>query len=654
MTNPATGTAIDPLGAFVSAHTMRHGSRPIPLISTRYSISIDGGFAVVESRRVFRNSEEASIEATLTFPLPVEAVLYALEAENDGRKLKAKARRREDARQIYEGAIEDGKAAVLHEELLRGIHMLSVAHIAPGLEIAVTTRWATTLTRVGERWQLRVPLTVGQVYGRSPLADPDALESGGADGTAEVVIHRSSGRVSIAGADLADGRARVPLNRPIDIEVTGASTRTLHGIGADGRAVSLQIAPLASGRDTLDLAILVDRSGSMAHACGGEAPSKSKHDAVIAGLRSFGPHLGNGDAAEVWEFDNEISRVGSTRDERPHWRVARHDWRPDGMFEQLVRELRGPGGGTEVGGALERVMRDTPARDLLLITDGKSYALDVQKLARFGRRVAVVLVGEDSLEANVGHLAAITGGSVFVATGNDITSAVAAAAVTLRSCPIDRGTIDGRPETIEAIRGGAVVKASWREAATVRTDEGIGAGVAAFATGLAMARMQEGAAAEFAEREGLCSHLTSLVLVDEAAHAQVGIPAMRKVLLPSPSGDLMPLFAAAACSHEEYLSLALDGRVSIDWDATPTQMVDGDLSSLDSDLAQRLREIASISEVQDWATRLKVAPIVLVVAVLAYSQREGNRTAERIARKVFGDTPPEWIDELYELVSLLV
>ena len=171
MTNPATGTAIDPLGAFVSAHTMRHGSRPIPLISTRYNISIDGGFAVVESRRVFRNSEEASIEATLTFPLPVEAVLYALEAENDGRKLKAKARRRDDARQIYEGAIEDGKAAVLHEELLRGIHMLSVAHIAPGTEIAVTTRWATTLTRVGERWQLRIPLTVGQVYGRSPLAD---------------------------------------------------------------------------------------------------------------------------------------------------------------------------------------------------------------------------------------------------------------------------------------------------------------------------------------------------------------------------------------------------------------------------------------------------------------------------------------------------
>jgi hypothetical protein len=39
---------------------------------------------------------------------------------------------------------------------------------------------------------------------------------------------------------------------------------------------------------------------------------------------------------------------------------------------------------------------------ILLITDRKSFALDVHALARFGRRVCLVLIGEDSLEANVG------------------------------------------------------------------------------------------------------------------------------------------------------------------------------------------------------------------------------------------------------------
>ena len=41
-------------------------------------------------------------------------------------------------------------------------------------------------------------------------------------------------------------------------------------------------------------------------------------------------------------------------------------------------------------------------------------------------------------------------------------------------------------------------------------------------------------AARVAEEEGLTTHLTSLVLVDEASEAQEGVPAMRKVLLPTP------------------------------------------------------------------------------------------------------------------------
>jgi len=39
---------------------------------------------------------------------------------------------------------------------------------------------------------------------------------------------------------------------------------------------------------------------------------------------------------------------------------------------------------------------------ILLITDRKSFVLDVRALARFGRRVRVVFIAEDSVEANVG------------------------------------------------------------------------------------------------------------------------------------------------------------------------------------------------------------------------------------------------------------
>ncbi len=674
MTNPATGRMIDPLGAFVSAHITRTGSRPIPLISTRYDIHIDGGFAVVESRRVFRNSEAASIEATLTFPLPVDAVLFSLEAENDGRKLKARARRRDRARAVYETAIDEGKAAVLHEELLRGIHMLSVAHIAPGTEIAVTTRWATTLTWIGERWTLCIPLTVGQVYGRSPLADSDALESGGANGIAEVFIHRASGRISLAGADVADGHAEVPLNRPIDIEVIGADARKLRGTSADGRAIALEIAPLPAGRDTLDLAILVDRSGSMGEACTGGQSSGSKHNAVIAGLNTFARQLRPGDDAELWEFDNTATRVGAIRDERPHWRIVRHGWKPDAVFDLLVRRLRRPDGGTQLGSALEQVLRESPVRDVLLITDGKSYALDVQKMTRYGRRVAVVMVGEDRLEATVGHLAGLTGGCMFMAIGKDIAPAVAAAAATLRSCAVERAPIEGQPESIEVVRGGALVKASWAGSSTDAADAPLGSGVAAMAAGLALARMQADWAAEFAEREGLCSHLTSLVLVDEDAPAQEGIPAMRKVQLAALEPDMalacMALIAEermpdASMSFRGFVSrrrasppdralFRLSSPRSIDWDAAPAQLLDGDLSTLDKDLAERLREASDMPMVQFWADELNVNPMVLIIAALAHRDRNRSRSADRIARRILGDPPPIWIDQIGRLASVLM
>ena len=71
---------------------------------------------------------------------------------------------------------------------------------------------------------------------------------------------------------------------------------------------------------------------------------------------------------------------------------------PPGGFAKAIEKLAPPRGGTEIGGAIDRVFEETDPCDVLLITDGMSYALDVHRLAQEGRRVFVVLVGEDSLE----------------------------------------------------------------------------------------------------------------------------------------------------------------------------------------------------------------------------------------------------------------
>ena len=125
----------------------------------------------------------------------------------------------------------------------------------------------------------------------------------------------------------------------------------------------------------------------------------TKHDAVRSAFGELSGTLRNGDRIALWEFDHSCDPVGGGQPGSPS------------EFALLIPKLSSPAGGTEIGAALDSV-RSIEARDVLLITDGMSYALDVQRHALVGRRIFVVLVGEDSLEAGVGHLAVLTGGDL--------------------------------------------------------------------------------------------------------------------------------------------------------------------------------------------------------------------------------------------------
>src|SRR3954471_13412417 len=100
---------IDPLHAFVHGACISGTKQPLPLLSTRFDVRIAHGLAIVSTTRTFRNDERESIEATITFPIPVHAVLFALEARIEGRVLNAKAQRKNQARETYESALERGK-----------------------------------------------------------------------------------------------------------------------------------------------------------------------------------------------------------------------------------------------------------------------------------------------------------------------------------------------------------------------------------------------------------------------------------------------------------------------------------------------------------------------------------------------------------------
>jgi hypothetical protein len=646
---PITAPSIDPLARYLNSELTQGHRQRIPLVATHLDVIIRGGLAVVATERTFRNVENKSIEATLTFPVPVDATLCALAARIDGRVLSAMAQAREEARASYESALDAGKGAILHEELLKGIHMLSVGNLRSGGEIVVTETWTAFLSFVAGSPALRILTTVGEIYGRSPLAPSDDLVTGDRATTASIAVACENGTASLLrGPTLRDGRTVVALDAPIDIVVAGWTPKKLDGAAADGRAVILEIEPAAQATGALELDVLVDHSGSMDELAQADTDViRSKFQVVELALATIARSR-----LRLWEFNSDVRFVGEAR---------------GAHAQALVKQLAPPSGGTEIGRALEAVIASKKASDTLIVTDGKSWALDVQAIARSGLRVFAVLIGEDALEADIAHLAVVTGGQVFVAAGLDAEVALATAFAAARSLHKAPQTINGKPRRIEALRRGSRVVATW---GAKKKGEVLPAArqVGATAAMLAIPLMPEDAAAKLAEAEGIVTHLTSLVLVDEAGERQEGIPASRKVPLPRshiPQTGILycidPFISYArrdmgvpdfSITSERRQGLALTGPDEepdnpfdltgiadrIDWDADPEALRRGDLSGLAADVLLMIRLAASQPDIIALADKLGVSAAVVIIALLARKASGENRSAARLARAILGRT----------------
>lgn len=677
-------TLVDPIAAFVARRTKRK-ERPELLVAMAIDVTLRGGLALVETKRTYHNSESKPIEALLTFPVPVQAAFFGLTAKVGDRHLTGIAQKREAARETYEDAVDEGKTAVLHEELLRGVHSLSIGNLAADAKIEVTIRWAEVLRCTGTHGHLRIPMTVGDVYGSSGLLDVDELTHGGKALEVQLGVRHDAGSINLGDttpAPAADGSlsVKVPSNRPIDLEVNDWKPGVLHGRGRRGRAVSMRIEPAGAGDENLDVAVLVDRSGSMSSLCSADrGPRETVHECVQHALFGLPEQLRQADRVALWQFDNKCEPLGRGLPVPP-----------DELVE-LIDALEPPRGGTDIGKAIERVVRANSAPDLLLITDGLSYALDVQGLAKKGRRVFVVLVGEQSLEANVGHLAALTGGDVHFSYGEDLSTALRACVQGLRSKGEQpRFTGRSEPKSIRALRGNAVVEARW-DADTERSELGMDPGaVAAYAAGLALGSMSKAAAMELAESEGLVTHLTSLVLVDEDADRSRELPTTRKVELPTPAtagirprmalrsesflasralprekGQLFrrsiprgsesflasrtlpptPAKQPHAFADEAMHSLEAtpseppsieDVAQSIDWRLHEDSLAHGALDGIDPKAARFIYEQAQGPGLREAGGLVQIDPVVLVIMCLAGLRSHESRDAEDVRRRLVG------------------
>lgn len=143
----------------------------IPLREITYDVEVSGPLADIVVEQVFLNDSADWIEATYVFPLQQDAAVDEMSMVVGDREIVAVLRDREAAREAYETARSEGKAAALTEQERDNVFTQSVANIGPGEEIAVRIHVVQPVERVEGGYELVLPLVVGPRFVTAAVQD---------------------------------------------------------------------------------------------------------------------------------------------------------------------------------------------------------------------------------------------------------------------------------------------------------------------------------------------------------------------------------------------------------------------------------------------------------------------------------------------------
>lgn len=386
-------------------------------------------------RQSYRNDTRDTLETVYTFPLAWGAVLTGLAVEIAGRRLTGSVLAQQEAEARYEEAVAGGDSPILVRRSSDRLHTVELGNLRPGEEAVIEIRYAQLLRVEQGRVRLSVPTTIAPRYGDA-AADAGILAHEGV-GASVAAAYPFDLEISIDGGLAAgaidspthalevrrgDAGTRVRLARTgwldrdvvIAIDAVAAAAGTPGSANAvvasdgDGSVVLASFCPAlgALPRESIDLKILVDCSGSMAG------------DSIDAARRAIARVFAELRPADRFAY----SRFGTTtvhtfdalrRAEPAALRLAR------AALAQTGADL----GGTELQGALEAcfALGDAAPADVLLVTDGDVWAIDaiVEAARAGGQRVFAVGVGSAPAESLLRQLAESTGGACELVAPNE-------------------------------------------------------------------------------------------------------------------------------------------------------------------------------------------------------------------------------------------
>ena len=136
----------------------------LPLKDTRVDISVSGVIADVKVRQIYRNEGSRPINASYVFPASARAAVYAMRMQIGNEIIVAKIKEREQAKQEFEQAKEEGKSASLLEQQRPNVFSMSLANIMPQEQVEIELRYTELLVPTDNVYELVFPTVVGPRY----------------------------------------------------------------------------------------------------------------------------------------------------------------------------------------------------------------------------------------------------------------------------------------------------------------------------------------------------------------------------------------------------------------------------------------------------------------------------------------------------------
>lgn len=149
----------------------------VELSSTNVTANVIGVIADVTVRQTYVNRGDKPIEAVYVFPGSTHAAVYGMTMTVGKRIVRAVIREKEQARQEYNAARAEGKAASLLEMLRPNVFRMNVANVLPGDSIITEMRYTEAIPLAEGTYEFMYPAVVGPRYAGGSQGAVDAALS---------------------------------------------------------------------------------------------------------------------------------------------------------------------------------------------------------------------------------------------------------------------------------------------------------------------------------------------------------------------------------------------------------------------------------------------------------------------------------------------